>query len=88
MHRSETEISDMVWAASFIQQHVPVSPADGAVVEIIDHRAAILFAKLPFPNPARIESVDACFGEEKVLVGKISCTNLTLSNIGSAPLLG
>ena len=31
----EAEIPDMIWPTHFIQQYVPVGPADGTIVEVI-----------------------------------------------------
>src|SRR4030095_3031390 len=42
MNGSEAEIADVIWTTLLIQKHVPVCPADGATIEVIDHRTAIL----------------------------------------------
>jgi hypothetical protein len=37
MNGCKAKILNMVWTAAFIQQHIPISPALGAIVKIIDH---------------------------------------------------
>ena len=70
VNRGEAEILDVIRPASFIQQYVPVRPADSAAVEVIDHRASVQFAQFPVLELFGIEGIGAAFGEDQVLVGK------------------
>src|ERR1044072_5873463 len=55
MYRSETEVLDVIWATSLVQQNIPVSPANRAVVEVVNHRPTVLFTKLPLSDSLRVE---------------------------------
>src|SRR4030095_14290638 len=70
MNRRETKVADVIWSATFIQQNVPISPADGAIVEVVDHRATILFTKLPLAKFHGGERVNAALGEDQVFARK------------------
>ena len=66
MYGSEAEIFDMVGAAGFVEQDVPVGPGHGAVVEVVNHVFAVLFAPGPLIEGFPAERVVAGFGEEQV----------------------
>ena len=44
MNRSEAEVLDVIRPAGFIQQNVPIGPADRAAVEVVDHRTPVQLA--------------------------------------------
>ena len=44
MNRCEAEVTYVVRASGFIQQDIPVSPANGSGVEVVDHGTAITFS--------------------------------------------
>src|ERR1700752_2734490 len=87
MHGCKTKICDVVWATSFIEQDIPICPAHSAAVEVVNHRAAVLFTKLPFSNPLCIERVDATLREYEVLFrkGLINQTDVVEHRIATAP---
>src|ERR1041385_3747685 len=70
MDRCETEIVYVIRPAGFIQQNVPVGPSDGAVIQVMDHRATVLFAQLPIMEPLCVEDIYAAFGKDQRLVRK------------------
>src|SRR5689334_21918058 len=70
MHGSETEVLDVIWAPSLVEQNIPVSPTNCAVVKVVNHRPAILFTKLPLSDSLRIECVDTTFRKDQMLVRK------------------
>src|ERR1044072_5617493 len=55
MHRRETEVLNMIWTTALVEQNIPVSPTNRAVVEVVDHRPPVLFTKLPFIQSLRIK---------------------------------
>ena len=66
--RCKAEVPDVIRPAGFVQQYVPVRPADSTAVEVIDHRASIRFAQSPGGDVLSLEGIDGSFSEEKVLV--------------------
>src|SRR5262249_55094062 len=60
----------MIRTAAFIQQNVPVRPADTPIIEIVNHRAAVAFSKLPLSQTLVVEYIDAPFRKDQRLAGK------------------
>src|SRR5262252_2767188 len=70
MDRRKAEVADVIRTTSFIQENIPVGPAHSAVVEIVNHRPAVLFAKLPIGQSLAVEYVNTTFSEDQRHVGK------------------
>src|SRR5580704_5973277 len=68
MYGGKTKILYMIGAALFIQQYVPIRPADGAIIKIMDHTAAIALAQFPVMNAVHIERAVAAFRKQQVLI--------------------
>jgi len=66
MDGGKAESIDMVRSAGLIQQNVPVGPGNGAIVEIMDHILAVLFAPLPLAESLPAEGIIAGFGQQQV----------------------
>src|SRR6185369_14938795 len=87
MHRRETEVSDVVWATAFVELDIPVSPTNRAVVEVVNHRPPVLFAKLPLSDLLRIECVDTTLRKDQMLVRKrvVDQPDVVKHRIATAP---
>ena len=70
VHRGEAEVADMVGAAGFVEEDIPVGPGHSAVVEIVDHVFAVLLAPLPLIEGLPAERVVAGFGQQQVFARK------------------
>ena len=70
MHRRKTEIPGMVGSAVLIQQDVPVGPARGAVVEIVDHAIPIPLAQRPGLQTVNGKLLLTTFGKKQRLSRK------------------
>src|SRR5690348_6300427 len=66
MNWREAEIANVIGTAPLIKQHVPIRPTNCSIVEIIYHRPAVLFAKLPLVEPFCVKPIYAAFGEDQV----------------------
>ena len=64
MNRGKTIVVDMIRSAFLVQQDVPIRPALGAVVEIVDHGNSVCFTPLPFLDAGRVKRRVATFGEQ------------------------
>ena len=60
----------MVGAALLVQQHVPVGPAHGAVVEVVDHRGPVAFGVRPVLVARGVELLHRRLGQQHGLVGE------------------
>src|SRR6187200_2856944 len=70
VNRGKAEILDMIWPAILVEQYVPVRPAYGTVVEVVDHGPRVLFAESPVVDVVGLERIDSAFREQKVLAGE------------------
>src|SRR5215218_2581892 len=70
MYRREAEVLHVIRSTRFVQQNVPIGPADGAAVEVVDHRTSVHLTQGPILEPFRLERVSTALGENQVLVGE------------------
>src|ERR1044072_8344934 len=70
MHGRETEVLDMIRTTTFVEQNIPISPTNRAVVEVVNHRPPILLTKLPLSDSLRIECIDTALGKDQMLLRK------------------
>src|ERR1043165_7398843 len=89
MHGREKEVLDMIRTHTFVQQNVPVSPTNRAVVEVVNHRPPILLTKLPLSDSLRIECIDTALGEDQMLLRKdlVNQTDVVEHRIAATPRL-
>ncbi|EEF23502.1 conserved hypothetical protein, partial [Ricinus communis] len=66
-HRRAAQVADVVRPAGLVEQQVPVDPADGPAVEVVDHAAGVALAGGPGADVRA--AFLAAFGEEQLLVG-------------------
>src|SRR5205823_4854074 len=65
----EAEVADVVGAACFVEQHVPIGPAHGASVEVVNHGVAVALAQLPVVHPVEAKLLHARLCQHQVGVG-------------------
>ena len=68
MDGRETKVVDVIGATGFIQQDIPIGPACCAIVEIMDHRRAIVFTPLPLIKSLPAKWIITGLGQHKRLV--------------------
>src|ERR1035437_2031843 len=69
VHGGKAEIPGVVRPPLFVEQDIPVDPAHGSVVEIVNHRSRVLLGIRPVLKTSGVELLNASFGEEQLLVG-------------------
>ena len=87
VERGEAEVADVIRAAGLVQKDVPVSPGRRAVVEVVNHRVAVVLAELPIVHSLHVESVVAAFGEDERLVweGLVHEPDVVVHRFAAAP---
>src|ERR1051326_5564108 len=68
MNRGEAEVLNMIWPTRFIQQYIPIRPADCTIVEVINHRMPVLLTQSPILQFLSVEGIRAAFSEEQVFI--------------------
>ncbi len=70
MKGRKAKVTNVIGAACFIEQDIPIGPGHGAIVEIIDHGVTIAFAQRPVVDAVEVELLLATFREDEVLAGE------------------